>query len=82
MTPAPPDSPPPPPPAGSIVVDLSTEALAVVMDHLDGLLYLRRPGGGPEWTRTPQQVRPADRREQLRARVARLTREAQQSSPG
>ncbi|MDH6131375.1 hypothetical protein P3T37_000744 [Kitasatospora sp. MAA4] len=57
--------------AGSYVVDRTSLRVLVVMDNRHGELYLRPPGGGVEITRKPEQVRPADRSETLRGRVAK-----------
>lgn len=65
------DSPDGIPPTGSYVVDRKSQRILVVMDHRAGELYLRPPGGGVEITRKPDQVRPADRGETLRGRVAK-----------
>jgi len=47
------------PEAGSLVVDIALDRPAVVMAYDEGKLYLRPPEGGVEWTRLPNQVRPA-----------------------
>ncbi|MDH6134237.1 hypothetical protein P3T37_003639 [Kitasatospora sp. MAA4] len=60
------------PAIGTYVVDLRSDRVAEVMDYRAGVLYLRRPAGGPEWTRALSQVRPTAALESLSARVARL----------
>ncbi|MFI9271260.1 hypothetical protein ACIGXM_11185 [Kitasatospora sp. NPDC052896] len=60
------------PSTGTFVVDMKTRRTMIVMDFRDGKLYIRPPAGGIEWQRGPDEVRPADRSEVLRARVARI----------
>ncbi|MCX5560285.1 hypothetical protein [Streptomyces sp. NBC_00038] len=65
-------------PVGQLAYDTRRERRGVVMDHLDGYVWLRPPGGGMEWTARPGEVEPvaADAPEGdlpqglLRARVA------------
>ncbi|MDH6114551.1 hypothetical protein P3T36_000951 [Kitasatospora sp. MAP12-15] len=70
------------PAVGSYVVDQRTLRILVVMDHRAGELYLRPPGGGIEVTRKPEQVRPADRSEALRGRVAKANVDARNECAG
>lgn len=58
------------PPKGELVLDERRQLVGVVMDVLDGRVYLRPPAGGMEWEADPESVRPAGSEEQLRARVA------------
>ncbi|GAA0915502.1 hypothetical protein [Streptomyces thermoalcalitolerans] len=61
-------------PVGQLAHDTRREQRGIVMDHLDGFVWLRPVGGGTEWTALPGDVRPLDVRGQedlLRARVAR-----------
>jgi hypothetical protein len=55
---------------GELVLDESSGRVGVVMDVLDGRVYLRPPGGGTEWEADPRNVRAAGPEEELRARVA------------
>ncbi|OYP15708.1 hypothetical protein CFC35_15340 [Streptomyces sp. FBKL.4005] len=60
-------------PVGQLAHDARRERRGIVMDHLDGFVWLRPVGGGTEWTALPGDVRPMDVRKQealLRARVA------------
>jgi hypothetical protein len=65
-------------PVGQLAYDTRRERRGVVMDHLDGDVWLRPPGGGMEWTARPGEVEPVtadaaegDQPERLlRARVA------------
>ncbi|MDH6114492.1 hypothetical protein P3T36_000892 [Kitasatospora sp. MAP12-15] len=70
------------PPTGSYVVDRKSLRILVVMDNRHGELYLRPPGGGIEITRTPDQIRPADRSETLRGRVAEANLDAEHGCAG
>ncbi|MDH6135028.1 hypothetical protein P3T37_004438 [Kitasatospora sp. MAA4] len=60
------------PAVGTYVVDLRRDRVAQVMDYLTGVLYLRLPGGGSEFTRSIDQVRETAPLESLSARVDRL----------
>ncbi|MDH6133991.1 hypothetical protein P3T37_003390 [Kitasatospora sp. MAA4] len=64
------------PAVGTYVVDLRSDRVAEVMDYRAGVLYLRKPAGGPEWTRLVSQVREAAPGESLSARVARANAES------
>ncbi|MBB4793465.1 hypothetical protein [Streptomyces nodosus] len=61
-------------PVGWLAQDTRRERRGVVMDHLDGFVWLRPVGGGREWTARPGDVRPLHDPEhaeaRLRARVA------------
>ncbi|MDG9722218.1 hypothetical protein [Streptomyces sp. DH41] len=46
-------------PVGQLAYDTRRERRGVVMDHLDGLVWLRPEGGGAEWTARPDEVEPA-----------------------
>ncbi len=46
-------------PVGQLAYDTRRERRGVVMDHLDGLVWLRPDGGGTEWTARPGEVEPA-----------------------
>ncbi|MCH0571408.1 hypothetical protein I3F60_19420 [Streptomyces sp. MUM 136J] len=46
-------------PLGQFAYDTRRERRGVVMDHFDGLVWLRPPGGGMEWTARPDEVEPA-----------------------
>ncbi|MGW6913250.1 hypothetical protein ACWGB8_05415 [Kitasatospora sp. NPDC054939] len=39
---------------GDVVHDFRARRTGVVMDRIAGLLYLRRPAGGVEWTARPE----------------------------
>lgn len=45
-------------PVGQIAYDTRRERRGVVMDHLDGYVWLRPAGGGLEWTARPGDVEP------------------------
>lgn len=61
-------------PVGRLAYDTRRERPGVVMDHLDGYVWLRPAGGGTEWTAHPGDVQPLSTAEPadalLRARVA------------
>lgn len=63
---------PPPPLLGALVRDTSSDRVGVVMDVRGTSVYLRPPGGGIEWTVLPEELEPADRLDELRARVGEL----------
>ncbi|MFF7900609.1 hypothetical protein ACFZCV_17710 [Streptomyces sp. NPDC007920] len=46
-------------PVGQLAYDTRRERRGVVMDHLDGFVWLRPEGGGTEWTARPDEVEPA-----------------------
>jgi hypothetical protein len=61
-------------PVGQLARDTWMERRGIVMDHQDGLVWLRPEGGGTEWTARPGDVKPLKVREDaealMRARVA------------
>ncbi|MFH8623698.1 hypothetical protein ACH4A8_17605 [Streptomyces vietnamensis] len=62
-------------PVGQLAHDTRREKRGVVMDHLDGSVWLRPVGGGTEWTAHPGDVQPLSGDSEqaevlLRARVA------------
>ncbi|MGQ5635446.1 MULTISPECIES: hypothetical protein [unclassified Streptomyces] len=61
-------------PIGELAYDTRRKRKGVVMDHLDGYVWLRPQGGGTEWTAQPGDVEPAAsegaENAVLRARVA------------
>jgi hypothetical protein len=57
---------------GTLALDTKTDRVGRVMARQDGLLYLRAVTGGREWEAEPQDVRPADATDELRARVAEI----------
>ncbi|MBE4737237.1 hypothetical protein HW845_20545 [Streptomyces sp. ND05-3B] len=46
-------------PVGQLAYDIRRERRGVVMDHLDGFVWLRPEGGGTEWTARPDEVEQA-----------------------
>ncbi|MBC3842351.1 hypothetical protein GXW82_25660 [Streptacidiphilus sp. 4-A2] len=52
--------------------DRAQDRVGVVMGRLAGLVYLRPLGGGVEWTTRDRDLEPADRQDELRARVGEL----------
>ncbi|MGW4894334.1 hypothetical protein ACWEQL_18985 [Kitasatospora sp. NPDC004240] len=44
------------PQPGELVHDIRARRTGVVMDVLDGRVYLRPPGGGVEWTARPEHI--------------------------
>jgi hypothetical protein len=46
-------------PVGQLAYDTRRERWGVVMDHLEGQVWLRPEGGGVEWTAKPGEVEPA-----------------------
>ncbi|MFF6993558.1 hypothetical protein ACFY93_01140 [Streptomyces sp. NPDC008313] len=62
-------------PVGELALDVRQQKRGIVMDHQDGLVWLRPEGGGTEWTALPSDVRPPHVRERAEelmwARVAR-----------
>jgi hypothetical protein len=63
---------PPPPELGALVRDITIDRVGVVMDVCGNNVYLRPQGGGVEWTALPEELEPADRYDELRARVGEL----------
>lgn len=61
------------PTVGSYVVDLKGNRVAEVMDYRTGVLYLRLPGGGAEFTRTLTQVRQTAPEDDMGAWQTRLS---------
>ncbi len=57
---------------GSLVRDRRRDRVGVVMARYAGEIYLRPLGGGIEWTARAEELQPADRRDELRARVGEL----------
>ncbi|MBQ1094002.1 hypothetical protein [Streptomyces sp. B93] len=55
-------------PVGQLAYDTRRERRGVVMDHQDGLVWLRPEGGGTEWTARPEDVEPRG----ISERVARV----------
>lgn len=47
-------------PVGRLAYDTRRGRRGVVMDHLDGWVWLRPPGGGREWTAQPGDVEPVE----------------------
>ncbi len=54
-------------PVGRLAHDVRREKRGIVMDHQDGVVWLRPEGGGTEWTARPRDVRPLNVREQAEA---------------
>jgi hypothetical protein len=54
---------------GALVVDTATGKAGRVMGRVGPGVQLRPPGGGREWDAEPENVRPADEDEHLRASV-------------
>ncbi|MDO0935871.1 hypothetical protein QQY66_30845 [Streptomyces sp. DG2A-72] len=54
-------------PVGQPAHDTRLERRGIVMDHQDGLVWLRPEGGGTEWTARPGDVQPLHVREQAEA---------------
>ncbi|MFI9763034.1 hypothetical protein ACIHFB_34505 [Streptomyces sp. NPDC051963] len=54
-------------PVGQLAQDTRMERPGIVMDHQDGLVWLRPEGGGMEWTARPGDVQPLRVREQAEA---------------
>ncbi|MFD8592675.1 hypothetical protein ACFV1B_24540 [Streptomyces sp. NPDC059637] len=63
-------------PVGTLAVDTARDRVGVVMDHVGGRVNLRPLGGGREWDADPGRVRPADRADELRARVREANAES------
>ncbi|QMU78805.1 hypothetical protein GXW83_26975 [Streptacidiphilus sp. PB12-B1b] len=57
---------------GALVRDVRRDRVGVVMGELLGLVYLRPPGGGVEWTALQGELEGADERDRLRARVGEM----------
>ncbi|WP_164992206.1 hypothetical protein [Streptomyces sp. L2] len=59
-------------PVGSPAYDTRRARRGIVMDHLDGYVWLRPPAGGVEWTALPGDVEPeGGEGAVVRARVAK-----------
>ncbi|MER5912472.1 hypothetical protein ABT124_18765 [Streptomyces sp. NPDC001982] len=54
-------------PVGQLAYDTRQERRGIVMDHLDGFVWLRPEGGGTEWTALHGDVQPLNVREQAEA---------------
>ncbi|QMU78751.1 hypothetical protein GXW83_26625 [Streptacidiphilus sp. PB12-B1b] len=59
-------------PLGALVRDTRRDRVGVVQAHLFGMVFLRPKGGGCEWEARPEDVAPADERDDFRARLADL----------
>lgn len=64
---------------GSLVRDQQRDRVGVVMARYGGEVYLRPLGGGIEWTARAEELQPADRRDELRARVGELNAHSRDS---
>ena len=60
------------PATGTLVRHVTTDRVGVVMGVLGNVIYLRPQGGGIEWTARAEELEPADRFDELRARVGEL----------
>jgi hypothetical protein len=60
------------PDVGELVYDTTQDRVGEVMDYQGGRAVLRPSGGGIEWEAAPQELRPADAYDRLRARVNEL----------
>lgn len=60
------------PEIGTLALDARTGRIGQVMGHEGPYVQLRPPQGGIEWDVRPEDVRPADAHECLRARVAEV----------
>jgi hypothetical protein len=58
------------PALGELAMDTRRKKVGVVTQHVGPYVQLRAPGGGTEWYARLEEVRPADAREELRAKVA------------
>ncbi|MFG3106132.1 hypothetical protein [Streptomyces tendae] len=61
-------------PVGDLARDVRLERSGIVMDHQDGLVWLRPEGGGTEWTAAPGDVRPMNVRERAEALMWQVAR--------
>ncbi|MFE1878932.1 hypothetical protein [Streptomyces diastatochromogenes] len=57
------------PDVGELVYDTKRDRVGEVVDYQAGRALLRPAGGGIEWAATPDELRPADANDRLRARV-------------
>ncbi|MGW0997664.1 hypothetical protein ACWD5V_31210 [Streptomyces sp. NPDC002523] len=57
------------PDVGELVYDTKRDRVGEVVDYQAGRALLRPSGGGVEWEASPDELRPADANERLRARV-------------
>ncbi|QMU68145.1 hypothetical protein [Streptacidiphilus sp. P02-A3a] len=64
---------------GSLARDRRRDRVGVVMARYAGEVYLRPLGGGVEWTARAEDLLPADRRDELRARVGELNANSRDS---
>ncbi len=60
------------PAVGELAYDSRADRVGVVMEVKRTYALLRPPGGGLEWDVQPEHLHPADRMDELRARVAEL----------
>ncbi|WP_424863584.1 hypothetical protein [Streptomyces sp. MMS24-I29] len=72
--PAPVPSPASTPAPGTVMVDLSQDRVGEFRGEWCGKWSLRPVGGGVEWTVDPEDVRPADPIQRLRAELTRANR--------
>ncbi|WST44161.1 hypothetical protein OG592_07980 [Streptomyces avidinii] len=68
------------PKAGLLLVDTRTDRIGVVMGTEGPYVQLRPPAGGIEWDVPPDDLRPADAKDQLRAKVAIINARARRRS--
>ncbi|MFF0589416.1 hypothetical protein ACFYWD_26000 [Streptomyces sp. NPDC003781] len=62
-------------PVGELAHDVRQERCGIVMDHQDGLVWLRPERGGTEWTAVPGEVQPLNVHERAEELMrTRLTR--------
>ncbi|OKJ43529.1 hypothetical protein [Streptomyces sp. CB01580] len=73
-TPTPAPNPIPTPAPGTVMVDLSQDRVGEFRGEWCGKWSLRPVGGGVEWTVDPEDVRPADPIQRLRAELTRANR--------
>jgi hypothetical protein len=60
------------PEVGALALDVKRDRVGVVMARQGGRVFLRPPQGGREWEALPEDVRPAQLLDELRARVAEV----------
>ena len=66
---------------GALARDRARDRVGVVMGRYAGQVYLRPQGGGVEWTARPEDLDPADRRDELTCRVRELNANSSQGRP-
>ncbi|KRV50672.1 hypothetical protein AQ490_16675 [Wenjunlia vitaminophila] len=49
-----------PPSIGAVALDIGTNRVGVIMDHMGGRVQLRPVHGGREWDARKEEIRPAD----------------------